>query len=97
MQKNKYFCVSDLHGTHPKELINSICNVGFEKTNPYHMLVVAGDITDGNNQDNLLIDCLKTFESVLCSDGKVHNKLIAIKGNHDILFEIGANPIIDNQ
>lgn len=73
--KTKYFFCSDLHGVHPKALLLALAEAGYEAVNPKHILVVAGDITDGHQEDNKLIECLRQKQKL--------EGAIIVKGNHD--------------
>lgn len=71
----KYFCVSDLHGVSSAELLKALYDKGFKNFNAEHVVVVAGDITDGLFEDQSLINILDTFQ--------LNRQLIAVRGNHD--------------
>lgn len=74
-EKTKYFFCSDLHGVHPKQLLLALAEAGYQATEPKHILVVAGDITDALGYDNELVRCLKQKQEL--------EGAIIVKGNHD--------------
>ena len=74
-EKNKiYFAVSDIHGAYD-EFMKVLNKNGFDLNNETHFLIVAGDIINGLGQDIELLDYLINFPK---------NRLLIVKGNHDI-------------
>lgn len=81
-----FFAISDLHGDYLSFI--TIEDYGFEFDNPDHILIVAGDIIEGDkNQENLILDYLMRLDK--------QNRLIAVLGNHDYRY-IGSKYDTDN-
>lgn len=84
----KYFVVSDLHGFYTKT-IQALEKSGWDRNNENHKLIVAGDMIDGNNKEQIiLLQWLKELHDV--------DKAIIIKGNHDYHFQIEPTRIFLN-
>ncbi len=70
----KYFILSDIHSQF--DLFESaIIKAGFEKSNPNHIMIIAGDILDRGSQGDLLIRYLEELIRI--------DRLIGVIGNHD--------------
>lgn len=75
-RKVKIFAVSDIHGC-ATALMKSLDAAGFDPKNPYHLLIVLGDLFDRGAENRRVLEYLTT----------VKNKIL-IRGNHeDILME----------
>ncbi len=84
----KYFVISDLHG-YLIETITALTKKGWDIKNKNHKLIVAGDILDGNKEEQVsLIQWLINLKSC--------GKAIVIKGNHDYHFEINKEKNLIN-
>lgn len=70
----KLFCVSDIHGFYD-ELIVALDAAGFDKDNPEHYLIVAGDCFDRGPNPVEVMHYLNSLE-----------RKILIKGNHEQLL-----------
>lgn len=76
-----FFAVSDIHGS-LDALIRSEQKSGFDMFDDNHILIVAGDIIEGaDNQEDALIEHLRML------DGK--GRLLAVLGNHDYRYMNG--------
>ena len=73
----KYFIVSDIHSFYTP-LIEALNNSGFDKDNQDHILVVLGDVFDRGNETLEVYEFLKSIPD---------DRLILIKGNHELLYE----------
>ena len=71
----KLFAVSDVHSFYD-EFIMALNNIGFEKDNPKHLLVVCGDYFDRGPKSYEVLNYLMNLSNV-----------ILIKGNHEDLME----------
>ena len=72
----KWFVVSDIHSFYTP-FINSLKRAGFQKTNPNHTLVIAGDVFDRGKETIELFNYLKSIPE---------ERLILVKGNHEELY-----------
>lgn len=70
-----FYIFSDCHGFYD-ELINALDEAGFDKNNPEHFLIGAGDFIDRGSKPIEVIDYLMNLE-----------RFIGIRGNHEILME----------
>lgn len=73
-EKNKYFIVSDVHGEYDA-LIEALREAGYESKNPKHKLISCGDSFDRGPDSRKIYQFLGDTNA------------IAIKGNHDVMFE----------
>lgn len=71
---NKYFVFSDVHGEFDA-LIKSLEDAGYDHKNPNHILISVGDAFDRGPKSRKIYDFFR------------QNKCIAIKGNHDVMFQ----------
>ena len=71
---NKYFIFSDTHGEYDA-LIEALRAAGYEENNPHHILVSLGDLFDRG---------ARSVEIYRYLQGRNH---IAVKGNHDVMFQ----------
>lgn len=78
MAKDKYFICSDIHGFFT-EWMAALKEAGFDIGNKNHKLVICGDLLDRGSE---AIKCLR-FVCALLDE----NRVICIKGNHELLFE----------
>lgn len=69
----KYFICSDIHGDYTA-LMEAINDNGFDENNEEHILIVAGDIFDRNQESVLLYNYLKKLTD--------KGKAIVLVGNH---------------
>ena len=72
-----YFVCSDIHGFYD-EWMNSLSEIGFDKDNPNHILVVLGDIFDRGSQPLDIYRFLKNLPK---------ERRILIRGNHEQLLK----------
>lgn len=72
----KYFAVSDIHSFYD-ELIEGLIEAGFDKNNSEHVLIVNGDVFDRGPKTRETYEFLKSINK---------DRLILIRGNHEILF-----------
>ena len=73
----KYFCCSDIHG-HYYQWIRDLKEVGYDKDNPNHTLIVLGDIFDRGRQPLEIYNFLKSIPK---------ERRILVRGNHEILLK----------
>ena len=71
----KLFCVSDIHSYYTA-LKKALDKAGFDKNNPDHWLISCGDAFDRGYESEEVLHFLMSLERV-----------ILVKGNHDILLE----------
>lgn len=71
----KYFAISDLHGAPWEHIITALLTEGFDPNDENHILVIAGDITDGFGNE------FEIIEELMELDRK--KRLVAVRGNHD--------------
>ena len=71
----KFFVTSDIHSFYT-ELIHSLNEVGFDKNNEDHWLIVCGDCFDRGPDSEKLLHFLMQLE-----------RKVLVKGNHDILLD----------
>lgn len=90
VKKTKYFVISDIHGFYD-ETILALKSKGYNENNPYHKLLVLGDIFDRGSQSKEIYLWLKRL-----SDEK---KCIILKGNHDnfLVKFLTDYRLLDNQ
>jgi len=82
--KKKIFAVSDIHG-HSSLLKKALEDAGFQKNDPYHLLVVCGDCFDRGRENYAVYEFLSS----------VKNKVL-IRGNHeDLLMQALSDGYID--
>ena len=74
--KKTYFCTSDIHGYYDL-FIEALTREGFDKNNPSHILIVAGDIFDRGEQSLEVYNFLKSLPK---------ERRILIRGNHEYLL-----------
>lgn len=72
----KYFVISDIHSFYTP-MIEALSELGFEKDNLNHILIVLGDLFDRGDET------IELYKYFLSFDRK---RLILIKGNHELLF-----------
>lgn len=73
----KYFITSDLHSFYTP-LKKSLDNVGYDKNNSDHILVILGDLFDRGQETRALYEFLKSIPV---------ERLVLVKGNHELLLE----------
>ena len=73
----KYFFVSDIH-SHYTPLVEALHGNGFDENNQEHILCVLGDVFDRGHETLEVYNYLKSFPK---------ERLILIKGNHEILYQ----------
>lgn len=71
----KFFVTSDIHSFY-EPFIKALDEVGFDKDNEDHWLIVCGDCFDRGPDSGLLLKFLMQLE-----------RKVIVKGNHDILLE----------
>ena len=74
----KYFVMSDLHSYFTIAMM-ALNNMGFDENNPNHKVIICGDAFDRGNES------AKMLEWII--DMIKRDKLIYIKGNHEILMQ----------
>ena len=77
MENKKYFVVSDIH-SFCSELKYSLRQVGFNKRNKNHILIVCGDVFDRGDETIEVYKYLKSIPKKRC---------ILIRGNHESLYK----------
>lgn len=77
MENKKYFITSDIHSFY-SPLKKALKQAGFKKTNPNHILIVAGDLFDRGTET---LEVYKYIKSIPKS------RLVLLRGNHEELFE----------
>ena len=73
----KYFITSDLHSFYTP-LKKSLDNVGYDRNNENHTLVILGDLFDRGQETRALYDFLKSIPT---------ERLVLVKGNHEYLLD----------
>ena len=73
----KYFVISDIHSFF-SPMIKSLNEAGYQKDNREHILIILGDLFDRGDETVKLYEYLKTIPK---------DRLILIKGNHELLYE----------
>lgn len=74
----KIFAISDMH-SYLTPTLNALKDAGWDENNPEHIIVVCGDCIDRGNETVEMIEWLINLIN--------KDKLIYIKGNHDILMQ----------
>lgn len=77
MVKKTYFISSDIHSFYDEYLL-SLLNLGFDKDNDNHIIIICGDLFDRGPQSQELFDFIKSIPD---------NRKILIRGNHEDLME----------
>ena len=72
----KYFITSDCHSFYTP-LMKELNKKGFDRLNPEHILVVCGDVFDRGYETLEVYNFLRSFPD---------NRLILIRGNHELLY-----------
>ena len=73
----KYFITSDLHSFYTP-LKKSLDNVGYDKNDPSHTLVILGDLFDHGQETRVLYEFLKSIPA---------ERLVLVRGNHETLLD----------
>ena len=73
----KIFAISDIHG-HYSETIQCLARAGWDENNPYHLLIVCGDMFDRGEENVQIFEWLYRLTK--------ENKAIVTRGNHDSMF-----------
>ena len=73
----KYFVISDIHSFF-SPMIKSLNEAGYQKDNREHILIILGDLFDRGDETVKLYEYLKTIPK---------DRLVLIKGNHELLYE----------
>lgn len=74
----KYFVVSDIHN-YFEPMIEALNEKGFDISDPSHKVIICGDLFDRGPD---AINCLRFVNDLI-----KENKVILVKGNHDVLLE----------
>lgn len=83
----KFFVSSDIHSAYTPWM-TALAEMGFDKNNPDHMIIVCGDLFDRMSETREVFAFVKEMVEA--------NKLIYIRGNHEDLLAACINKEIAN-
>lgn len=82
----KYFVSADVHSFYTPWM-QALNEAGFDKNNPNHKIILCGDAFDRGNESNQVLEFIKDMLDM--------DKLIYVKGNHELLLKDCCKQIKD--